>query len=172
MVEQGRVYSRRSKVCADAKNYASSIWQLCRNHQINKQTLLFNIIIFNIMSSNECEIFYVFRCAVITCRFIYRTSFKNIERQTSVKKRIAVNIYQKAVNDADNECFNDFLNHCVDAAREKKFVRVVNDSVKSAKIRKTLLKHSNLQSYTIVFDQKNIKMSDQKRFSHSFIERV
>ena len=165
-------YSRRPEVYASAKIEASLIGQLCRNHQNNKQTFLFNIIIFNIMSSNNCEISYAFKCVVITCHSIYKIGFVDIERQIEMKNRIAVVIYQKAVERVDNKNFNDLLTHCNNNSRFEKSIRVFNNSVKSAKMREIMLKHSNLQLYTAVMNQENIKISNQKRFFRSFIERV
>ena len=124
------------------------------------------------MSSNGCEISYALRCAVITCRSLYNSTFIDIERKTGVKERTAANIYKKAVTDAGNEDFNDLLNHCTDKPREGRPTRIPNGSAKSAEIREAMLKHSNLQPYTAVFDQENIEVPGQKRPSRSLIERV
>ena len=124
------------------------------------------------MTFNTHEISYALRCAVITCHRIYETSFIDIYRQIGVHQRTAAGIYQKAVERAGNEDFNDLLTHCGDAPRQGRPTRVANGSDLSASMREAMLKHSNLQPYTAVLDQENIEIPGQKRPSRSLIERV
>ena len=141
-------------------------------NQNNKQNLLFNFIISLTMTPHIPQTSYALRCAVITCHAIYKTSFVEIERQIGVKTRTANDIWLRAVERAGNKDFNDLLTHCGDAPHVERPVRVANGSAKSAEMREAILKHSNLQPYTAVMNQKNIEIPDQKRPSRSLIERV
>ena len=124
------------------------------------------------MISHDFEIIYAFRCVIITCHCFYDSSFEEIETKTKMKKLIAKNIYKKTRFRIENDDFNDLFQNCENVKRIERFTRVKNDNVTSTKIKKIMLKHSNMQSYIVVMNQKNVDIFDKKRFSRSLIERI
>ena len=124
------------------------------------------------MISHDSEIIYALRCVIITDHCLYGSNFEKIETKTKVKKLIAKNIYKRVRFRAENDNFNDLFQNCENVKRTERSTRVKNDSVTSTEIKKIMLKHSNMQSYIAVMNQKNVDILDKKKFSRFLIERI
>ena len=124
------------------------------------------------MPTHGSETSYELRCAVITCRVLYESSFAEIERKTGVAQRTAEKLYQRAKFRAGCEDFNELLACVGDVERSGRPRRVPEGSKLSKDCREAMLKHSNLKPYTAVMDQENIEIPGQKRPSRSLLERV
>lgn len=124
------------------------------------------------MPLHGAEIALPLRHAVVTCRILFQCTFDEIERKTGVKANTARKMMQRAIARADCEDFHEVLACVGDADRPGRDTRVIDGTELSAKIRKAMLDHHDLQPHIAVLDQENIDIPGKKKPHRSLIQRI